>query len=103
MSNEIKLRKRSEEESCAFHRQYIQSQIRTLKQLLEYRINLTPTGPEREMWTVVNIHVMEAEAAIQKGPIAHRCLVCGTTNNLHEDRWMGSVVYRCNSTDCMVD
>ena len=101
MSKEIKLLERTKEEAYAFHRQHIQSQIHILKQLLEFRINLTPTGPEREMWTVVNIHILEAEATLQKGPIIKRCLVCGTTDNLHEDRWMGQTVYRCNSTDCM--
>ena len=31
-----------------------------------------------------------------------KCCVCGTEDNLHEDRWMGQKVYRCASPDCMV-
>lgn len=31
-----------------------------------------------------------------------KCCVCGTKENLHEDRHLGSKVWRCASPDCMV-
>lgn len=32
-------------------------------------------------------------------PVVHKCVCCGTTENLFRDGWYG---YRCRSTDCMV-
>lgn len=30
------------------------------------------------------------------------CIVCGTTENLSEERWLGPSTFRCSSVDCMV-
>lgn len=73
MSNENKPRLRTKADPWSVSCHDIQLQIDSLKRSLETRIGSTPTGPEREMWTVVNIHILEAEATLQKGPIIKRC------------------------------